>query len=129
MSRANSNTSNKKAIGDKGEQIAAQFLIDKGYKLLEKNWRYKHGEIDLIVENNNTIIFVEVKTRSTSYFGNPEIAVTPKKQKTIANTAQAYLDLNNLNKECRFDIISIVLVNEHVKELFHIEDAFFVTNF
>lgn len=124
-----SNSKNKKAIGNSGEQIAAEYLANKGYAIIEKNWRFKHGEIDLIAENNNTIIFVEVKTRSTSYFGNPEIAVTPKKQKTIANTAQAYLDLNNLNKECRFDIVSIVLVNEHVKELFHIEDAFFVTNF
>lgn len=113
-------------LGKKGEEIARKFLIEKGYKIIATNWRYKKEEIDIIAKHENEIIFVEVKTRSSSYFEAPEQAVTKKKQKFLINAANDYIQSNNIEIEGRFDIISVIC-NTNKEEINHIEDAFYPT--
>ncbi len=114
----------KKEKGNKGEQLAVGYLIKNGFTILFKNWRFLKGEIDIICEKNELIIFVEVKTRSSIDFGNPEEFVSRKQQKLIVNTAHEYLISHQVEKEARFDIISIVLKENNTFEIEHLEDAF-----
>jgi len=78
-------------LGKKGEQLAIDFLIDKGYKVLEKNYRYLKAEVDIIVQKNNVLAVIEVKTRSSAYFGNPEEFVNPKKIKLLLSAIDYYV--------------------------------------
>ncbi len=111
-------------LGKKGEDAAAEFLIGKGYKILARNKQYGHLEIDIIAEHENMIIFVEVKSRSGTYFEQPFQAVTLKKQKKIIRAANIYIEEYEIDLEARFDIVSIV--EENGKFLIeHIEDAFY----
>jgi len=113
-----------KDLGNKGEEMAQEFLKNKGFEILETNWTYQRAEVDIIVQQANLLIFVEVKTRSTDYFGRPEEAVHQKKQKLLAKAADAYLKINELEQEVRFDIIAII--HNKTKTLIrHIEEAFF----
>ena len=107
--------------GKKGEQLAKDFLENQGYIIHELNWRFQHKEIDIIAEKNNEIVFVEVKSRKNSDFGEPEEAVTDKKQQLLIDAAEAYIQGKNIELEARFDVISIV--NNRVKA--HIPYAFY----
>lgn len=111
-------------LGKKGELIAIDFLKEKGFEILETNFRLEKDEIDIIAKEGTTIVFVEVKTRSTNYFGDPEIAVGINKIEFLLRAAENYLVSKNLNSEIRFDIISIVL-NSRQKRIRHIVDAFY----
>ncbi len=113
-------------IGKKGEEIAKDFLIQKGYKILEQNWRYSRAEVDIIASYQEALIFVEVKTRSYDYYGQPEEFVTAKKQKLISTAASAYMQANNHQWEIRFDIISILMGGKSSVKIQHFEDAFFL---
>lgn len=97
----------KKEIGDKGEFLASEFLINKGYRILDKNFRTRLGEIDIIAKDKDELVFVEVKARRTSYFGSPEEFVTPQKQQRIKRAALEYLS-QNPHSSWRIDVISIV---------------------
>lgn len=112
-------------LGKKGEQIARSYLEEKGYHILEINWRFKQTEIDLIVMKDEVLVFVEVKTRIGDYFGYPEDAVSRKKQTALQRGSAAYIHLHQYESELRFDIISITFREEGAYELYHIEDAFF----
>jgi len=114
-----------KETGIKGEQIAENFLLRKGYTILERNWRSGKKEIDIIAETNGLLIFIEVKTRATTYFGYPEDAVSANKQDFMKLSAEAYIMEHVQFSEVRFDVISIIFVNDIVKEILHIEDAFY----
>jgi putative endonuclease len=108
--------------GNKGENLAAEFLLQKGYELVARNYRYKHAEIDLIVKRNDVLVFVEVKTRSSTSFGEPEAFVDAKKAAKIFEGAEQYTYENNWNGNIRFDIVS---VKPGLKpEVVHFEDAF-----
>lgn len=110
-------------LGEKGEELAKQYLENLGYKVVALNWRERKFEIDLIAIDKEEIVFVEVKTRSTSYFGNPEEAVTDKKQQHLINGADCYIQKNEIDLECRFDVMAIIL-NENNKEIKHVKNAF-----
>jgi len=99
-----------KPIGETGEQVAARYLKKKGLKVLERNFWTRAGEIDLIVKDNETIVFVEVKTRSSIKIASPEDAVTRKKQRNIYRVAELYLKKRGLlhKVNARFDIVSVV---------------------
>jgi len=112
----------KRVFGNKGEAYAVNFLKQKGYKILAQNWIHEKAEIDIIAKMEETIIFVEVKTRSTDYFGFPEESVGKAKQENILRAAQGYLENNDLNNEVRFDIVSIIATDK-VHKIYHIEDA------
>lgn len=111
-------------LGKKGEWIALNFLKEKGFEILETNFRLEKDEIDIIAKDGDSLVFVEVKTRSTDYFGEPEIAVGIKKEEFLIRAAENYLISNDLNKEIRFDIISIVFNSKKTK-IRHIVDAFY----
>ena len=110
-------------LGQKGEKIAEKHLLQKGYEILDRNFRFKRDEIDLVAAKGDQIVFVEVKTRANDYLGEPEEAVTKSKQKRIIAVANHYVIENNIEKEARFDIIAIVF-NQNTERIHHIEDAF-----
>lgn len=110
-------------IGEKGEELAKEHLIAKGYKIRHINWRCKKNEIDIIAEKDNLLVVVEVKTRTSEYFENPREAVTVAKQKFIIKATEAYITEFNINIETRFDIVGVTLLNNEIK-IEHIIDAF-----
>jgi putative endonuclease len=112
-------------IGTNGELLAVNFLKNKGLLILETNWRSGKKEIDIIAESSDSIVFVEVKTRSSFHFGYPEEAVTPAKKNLLKAAAEDYYEQKKPAKPIRFDIISILQNNKLPKEIIHIEDAFF----
>ena len=109
--------------GMEGEKIAAAYLEEKGHKILERNWKFGHEEIDIIAKHLNTLLIVEVKTRSSTFFGDPAEFVSVQKQRHLIKAANAYIEKKNLDMEVRFDIIGVILngSNYHIN---HIEDAF-----
>jgi putative endonuclease len=118
------NMGTTKKIGDLGEKMAAKVLVEKGYKIIETNYRYGRSEIDLIAEKEGILVFVEVKTRKNSRFGYPEDFVNEKKAEMIIVAAEHYIMENDWKKDIRFDIVSIIMDKEG-HELEHFEDAFF----
>lgn len=110
-------------IGAKGEQLAVDHLRQQGYEILATNWRARKFEIDIIAKKENEIVFVEVKTRSSNYFENPEEAVTPAKQKHLVNGANHYLQTYDDEVEARFDVIAVVL--SATNPIQHFEAAFY----
>lgn len=115
-------------LGIKGEEIALNVIKKLGHKVIATNWRkYKH-EIDIISKDKDILVITEVKTRSTTIFGNPEDAITTKKQQQLIEGANIYLEENEIDLECRFDVISIIL-NDKVTEIRHIKDAFYPESF
>ena len=110
-------------LGKKGEQYAVIHLKNNGYTILDTNYRFKHSEIDVVCEKDNVLIVVEVKTRQTAMVGEPYQAVTFGKQRQIIKVTNQYISQNNIDKEVRLDVISIVL-NQFGMRLQHIENAF-----
>lgn len=107
--------------GAKGETLATAYLKEKKFKILEKNYSNKIGEIDIIAEDKGVLVFVEVKARQTLEYGRPCEAVDFRKQQKIRNAAQIYLmSTNKVDIDCRFDVIEI-LGDEIIG---HIENAF-----
>lgn len=114
----------KRKIGEKGEALAALFLTESGYEILEKNWRTGHKEIDLICRQNEFYIFVEVKTRINLQQGMPEESVSASKINSVTEAARVYL-YDKVYKDIRFDVISIIFKADDTYELLHIRDAFY----
>lgn len=110
--------------GAKGEETAVEYLKKKSYQILEKSWRFKHKEIDIIAKDNECIVFIEVKTRTDDYWGNPEEFVSKSKQKLIIQAAEAYIEEKDYDGESRFDIIAIT-TKDHNSKIEHITDAFY----
>jgi len=111
-------------LGQKGEEIAINYLVSKGYQVKARNFRWNRGEVDLICESQNQLKIIEVKTRVSAYFGAPYLAVNRAKQKQIIRIANYYIQENQIDKEVEFDVVSIVL-NSSKMELEHIENAFY----
>lgn len=111
-------------LGSMGEQLATDYLSRNGYTILERNFRYQKAEIDIIAQKEATLVIVEVKTRNSAFFGDPQEFVTPGKIKLLVKAANEYVVSNNLEQEVRFDIISIVK-NKTVEEITHFENAFY----
>lgn len=122
----------KQRIGAHGESIAAEHLQEKGYRILERNYRYERAEVDLVCfepaddpKEGGAIVFVEVKTRSGLDFGAPEEAVTDEKKRNIIRAAEAYLYEHRLAESAaRFDVVGIVLRQGESPAVRHFEDAF-----
>lgn len=107
-----------------GEDLAVEYLCREHYRILQRNYRYGYGEIDIIAEDGNILVFAEVKTFRSKKFGEPEDAVTKKKRDRIRKTAEGYLYQHAIDdKECRFDVIAIdwERTNPMIR---HIKDAF-----
>jgi len=114
----------KTELGLKGEEIACKYLTKLGYSIIERNWRYKHKEIDIIMKQDSLLIIVEVKTRSSLYFERPQDAVTIQKQKFLISAANGYIENIEFDGEVRFDIVTVLLENGKEK-IEHIPDAFY----
>ncbi|WP_106792848.1 YraN family protein [Aquimarina sp. Aq78] len=111
-------------LGKKGEKMAVDFLIEKGYTILERNYRYLKHEVDIIARKENTVVAVEVKTRSTPEFGNPQDFVKPKQIQSLVKVIDHYVTDQDLDVEVRFDIIAIIK-NKLGTRIEHLEDAFY----
>jgi putative endonuclease len=111
-------------LGKRGEELAACYLEKKGYRILEKNWRLWRNEIDVVATDGKYLVIVEVKTRQSNFFGEPETAVTLDKQKALIRAANAYVRYTNIHCEVRFDILSVI-ISKNTEQIHHIEDAFY----
>ncbi|MBR5814393.1 MAG: YraN family protein [Bacteroidaceae bacterium] len=110
-------------LGNKGEMLASRYLLDKGYAVLHYNWRSGHKEIDLIAKDKDTLVFVEVKSRTSELFGNAYDAVTDEKIRLLISAAEAYILKYRVDLNFRFDIITVVGSCEPYR-IEHIQDAF-----
>jgi putative endonuclease len=113
-------------LGRKGEELAVEYLKKSGFKILHRNWKWGRNEIDLIAENDDFIIFTEVKARNEDCLLQPVTAVTKDKQKSIIIAADGYVNRFKIDKESRFDIITVIKKPESF-EIEHIPDAFYPT--
>lgn len=112
-------------MGKQGERIAVQLLKSEHLSIRELNFRCSLGEIDIIAEHEDVIVFIEVKTRSNKNYGLPEEAVGYPKQRKLIQVAMHYLQQERLeNRSCRFDVVSIIMKNNSVEKINHIVDAF-----
>ncbi len=111
-------------LGKLGEKIAYAFLRKKGYEMLATNYRFEKTEIDIVCRMKKTLIFVEVKTRSNSEYGNPEEAVDAKKQEKLVRAAERFIQVNDMIGDVRFDVVSVIMMGKREK-IQHIKDAFF----
>jgi len=110
-------------LGKIGEDLAEKHLQRIGYKILQRNWRFGHDELDIIARDGEWLVVVEVKTRTTDLFGEPEMEVKPAKQRSIVRTTDAYIQFSDFKGETRFDVIGILLGGGKVV-LNHVKDAF-----
>lgn len=111
-------------LGSLGEELAIDFLLQKGYKILETNWRFQKAEVDIIASKDNVLAAVEVKTRSTNEFGDPQDFVNQKKISLLVKAVNEYVERNDLDVEVRFDIVAIT-INDKQLEMEHLKDAFY----
>ena len=114
----------RRAIGDSGERDAVLFLRRQGFAILDRNYTFNHGEIDVVAKDGDDLVFVEVKLRRAARFGLPEEGVTPAKQELIRRTAEGYVQEKKLNNvSCRFDVVAIN-VEKGIKKFVHYKNAF-----
>lgn len=111
-------------IGRKGENLAADYLMEHGYQILARNYRFKKSEIDLVCEKDGLLIFVEVKTRSSRKHGEPESFVSMAQKEAIIRAAEQYMLEKDWLGDLRFDIVAIV-TNAKEEEVVHLKDAFY----
>ena len=118
---------NTKTIGDFGEEAVSEYLIGKGYRILSRNFHSRYGELDIVANDNGCIVFVEVKTRKNSNYGNASEYVNYYKQKKIITTAKYFLK-DNIDAEIRFDVCEVYYTingeNFVIDDINHIENAF-----
>ena len=112
-------------LGIRGENLAYRYLLRQGYTILERNWRFQKAEIDILAVKGGTLVVVEVKTRSTRAFGDPVGFVHRNKIQLLRKAANAYVNMNRLNLEVRFDYIGIV-IERNQEKLTHLKDACFI---
>jgi putative endonuclease len=111
-------------LGKKGEQLAVDFLLKNRYKIVAQNYRFDKAEVDIIARKGDILAIIEVKTRSTVDFGNPQDFVKPKQIKNLVKAIDEYILANELDVEVRFDIIAIVKTGNQF-DIEHLENAFY----
>jgi putative endonuclease len=116
----------RKELGARGEKLAARFLKRRGYKIIQRNYRCKLGEIDIIAQQDKTIVFVEVRTKQTERFGAPQYSITATKRRQISKVALSYIREKRLmGQSCRFDVMAVIFSPESRKpRIDHIQNAF-----
>jgi putative endonuclease len=113
-------------LGKQGEDLACEMLRKKGYRIRQRNFRFDRAEVDIIAQQDEMIVFVEVKARETDFLSDPSLLVPMKKQRQIIKAADAYLKESNLDNAGRFDIV-VAIINSKGKKLDHLVDAFYPT--
>lgn len=121
----NKSNKNKRDIGKDGEEIAAKYLLENGFEILERNYQYGHGEIDIVAKDEGVLVFVEVKTRKNLEFGEPEYAINKKKIQQIKKMAELYLFDKEIEEiDCRFDVVAVLMENQSHPQITHYKNAF-----
>lgn len=116
--------SSRSDLGKQAETLAAEELTRRGYEVIETNFRARLGEIDIIARDKDTLVFVEVRSRKTTYFGLPSETITYPKQQKLIRTANLYLSMKHLQKaSCRFDVVEVIFEDDDPKVTL-IRDAF-----
>ena len=110
--------------GQSGEDAALQYVVDLGYRVLAKNWRYKHLEVDIIAMDGPVLVFIEVKTRRSALYGSPHEAVSYQKQQKLDRAANLYISYIKHQGDIRFDIVSILIDATQRCQIEYIKDAF-----
>jgi putative endonuclease len=117
-----------KEFGKKGEELAARYLSRRGYRILEKNYRSRAGELDIVAMDGKTLVFVEVKSRRSNAFGSPGDAVNARKRRQMERVALAYMTENKKDGlHCRFDVVGITAAATGEPEVELVKDAFEVS--
>ena len=111
-------------LGKQGEQVAADYLREKGFKILVRNWRFKHKEVDIIAFHNDFLVVIEVKTRTSSGWEHPRESITPSKIRFLVHATEAFVMQNNIDQKIRFDVVSVMPCENGKWEIEHIENAF-----
>ncbi|MGI8951544.1 MAG: YraN family protein [Chitinophagaceae bacterium] len=111
--------------GNKGEQLAVTFLLQQGFEIVERNWRFKYLEVDIIASKNNRLHFFEIKTRTSDKYGKPEESISTKKMMNLKNAAEEYQYLHPEWKYVQFDVVAITILYNQPIEYFLIEDVYF----
>ncbi len=117
---------NSKSIGAEAEKLASEYLLKIGYKIIKKNFRFGKGEIDIIAEDGDILVFIEVKYRRNMEKGDPLLAITQSKIKQLKKIAEGYYFINKIkSRDCRFDVISLLGDLNQNPEIYHIKTAFY----
>lgn len=112
-------------LGQQGEKVAADFLKKKGYKIVERNWRSRDGELDIICRKGRVIVFAEVKTRTPGPMNRPHYGMTAAKQRRLTRAAQQWLSANDKwSHSCRFDLVAVELSDTSEPAIEHTQNAF-----
>jgi putative endonuclease len=115
----------KNRPGQRGEDLACDFLVKKGYQLIERNYTYGKGELDIIAKDGEILVFVEVKSRFNLEYGPPELGITKKKQSQVRRVAEAYLHEKDIvDTDCRIDVVAILFRGKEPPRINHILNAF-----
>ena len=120
----NTNMANHNDLGQKGEELAVDFLLKQGYEILSRNYIFQKAEVDIIAQKEDILAIVEVKTRSTNVFGNPQDFLKPKQIQRIVKAVDHFVTSHQLDVEVRFDIIAIVK-NGNQFDIEHLENAYY----
>jgi putative endonuclease len=115
--------SEKSELGRRGEVIATEYLVKKGFDILHNNWTYKNKELDIVALKDNYLVVIEVKSRKENYIVDPIESITPRKQKFLFDASESYAEIYNLDEDIRFDIV-LVIFSETSHTIEHVEDAF-----
>jgi putative endonuclease len=114
-----------KNTGDKGEEMAAEYIQQLGFIIVERNWRFRHCEADIIASKNNRLHFFEIKTRTSDKYGKPEESMSHKKMECLKNIAEEYQYRNPQWKYVQFDVLAISIFHNQPVEYYYIEDVYF----
>jgi putative endonuclease len=115
---------NNKDTGNKGEEMATDYLVKQGYTILHRNWRFKNWEVDIIANKGKFLHFIEVKTRTSSAYGKPEESISKQKMDNLMNAAEEYQYQNAQWKFIQFDVLAITLRYDQPAEFYMIEDVY-----
>jgi putative endonuclease len=119
--------SESQTLGQTGEEKAVLYLKESGYKIRHRNWRSGKKELDIVAENNDFLVFIEVKTRTEGFLERLSDAVSREKQRLMIFAAEAYIKKYDITKESRFDVITVLVKGQTFQIEQHIEDAFYPT--
>ena len=113
-------------LGKQGEQVASDYLREKGYKIIARNWRFKHKEVDIIAIHDDYLVVIEVKTRTSSGWEHPRESITPVKIRFLVHATEAFVQQHNIDRKIRFDVVTVMPIPDENNqwEIDHIEDAF-----
>ncbi len=112
-------------VGERGEQYAAEYLVEQGFRILARNVHCRYGELDIVAEDESYLVFAEVKTRSGVRFGTPAQAVTVQKQRKLTIAAQQWLLMHETQRQPRFDVIEVYVSHSvQLRKIVHLPNAF-----